>query len=126
MPSAQRFLWLIVLAGCGSRAADDQARQYAAAKLQAEAKGLRGTARTDLTTPETEFFLVTREGGKPLTVIVRRGETPFDDETSGGFDRVARDEDAARRVSKLGAERVALWFSAFHPGICGLPLAEAA
>jgi hypothetical protein len=118
-------LALLLLAGCGARDLDEQARLHAAAMLSAEPSTLRVTPRSDLTTPGTEFFLVTRAGRRPLTVIVRPGEPAFDAETPGGFDRVARDEDAARRISKLGAERIALWFSAFHRGTCGAPAGDA-
>jgi hypothetical protein len=125
MGSLRIALSLAVLAACGSRGLDEEALRHAAAKRKVAPGSLRVTPRSDLTTPGTEFFLVTGAGQKPLTVIVRPGEPAFDAETPGGFDRIARNEDAARRVAKLGAERVALWFSAFDRGTCGAPLGDA-
>jgi hypothetical protein len=109
---------------CSGRTADERALGYAAKKLHADARSLRVTARTEMTTSRTEFFLVTRDGGAPMTVVVPDAGEPFDEHARGAFDRVARSEDTTRRLSQLGAERVALWFAALEPGTCGFPVSD--
>jgi hypothetical protein len=115
-------------AGCSSLGdgADERAARHAAARLGVPASQLRVTAQTDLTSPFHTFNLVVAEDGRSLVVVQPRDGEPFDAEAEGAFERVARDEDAVKNLSRLGAERVALWFAVLGGERCPMPTSNAA
>jgi hypothetical protein len=86
--------------------------------------GLRVTLQSDLTGERHSFHLVTREGGPPLIVVLPTEGEPFDSTTEDAFDRVARGERAVEHLSRIGAERVALWFAVLGGGRCPLPVTD--
>jgi hypothetical protein len=59
-------------------------------------------------------------------VVPRKGGAPFDSLTPDAFERVTRAEDATRRLSQIGPERVALWFAALGGGRCPMPASDEA
>lgn len=114
---------LAAAAGCSSLrdGADERAARHAAGRLGVPAAQLRVTSQTDLTSPLHTFQLVVADDGQSLVVVVPQKGEPFDARTEGAFDRVAREEDAVRNLSRLGAERVALWFAVLGGERCPLP-----
>lgn len=112
-------------AACG-RDGVDRVGQHAALTLGVDHGDLRVSAQSDLTSPRNTIHLVTQDGAPVLFVVEPRGAALFDSRSPGAFDRVARDEDAANRLSILGPERVALWFGALGGGICPAPISSEA
>jgi hypothetical protein len=114
--------------GCSSLrdGTDERAARHAAGRLGVPTAQLRVTSQSDLTSPLHTFQLVVAEDGESLVVVVPRKGEPFDARTEGAFDRVAREESAARNLSRLGAERVALWFAVLGGERCPLPASNQA
>lgn len=111
-------------AACSHASSEDRAARHAAARFGVPAGSLRVTNQSDLTGERHDFLLVTRAGLPPLVVVVPARGEPFDGDSKGAFDRVARGEDAVRRLSRIGAERVALWFAALGGGRCPMPASD--
>jgi len=107
-------------AGCFGAGADDRVARHAAAVLGQSPGDLRITSETELTGEAHEFYLVTAPSGRSLLVVVPKKGEIFDARTPDAFSRVARAENAAARLSQLGAERVASWFAALG-GSCPPP-----
>jgi hypothetical protein len=124
-----RFIALLsalTIAACTDGGTDDRARRHAAARLGADPSALRVTAQSDLNSELHTFHLVTSPAHPPLVVVVPSSGAPFDSETEGAFERVARAEQAAARLGRIGAERVALWFAALGGKVCPLPSSDQA
>ena len=123
----RRFSLLLVgVVACASSSLEERAARHAAAVLGEPVSELRVTLQSDLTADRHSFHLVTRDEGPSLLVVLPTDGAPFDSRSEGAFDRVARAEDAARNLSRIGAERVALWFASLGGGRCPLPLADEA
>src|SRR5688572_25102603 len=105
-----RLLLLSLLWACSNGSSDDRVARHAAGRLGVDASELRVTAQSDLRGERHRFHLVSRDGAPALVVVETEGGELFDARTEGAFDRVARAEDAAERLQRHGAERVALWF----------------
>lgn len=84
------------------------------------------TSQSDLTSPGHTFQLVVADDGQTLMVVVPEKGQPFDARDYNAFDRVAVGENAARNLSRLGAERVAMWFAVLGGERCPLPASTAA
>jgi hypothetical protein len=117
---------LLALATCAGSSDEARIARHAADVLGVPAASLRVMARSDLTGEQHDFYLVTQDGGPSLTVVAPRHGPLFDGRTPDAFTRVARTEDAAARITKLGAERVSLWFAALGGGVCSGPPTEQA
>ncbi len=118
-------LLLVALAACSGSSLEDRAARHAAAVLGEPVSALRVTHQSDLTTDQHSFHLVTHDGGAPLLVVVPGDGAPFDSRTEGAFERVATAEGAVENLSRLGAERVALWFATLGGGRCPMPSTDA-
>jgi hypothetical protein len=111
------------MAACVAESEDARVARYAELRLGVPASALRVTSQSDLTGAKHNFYLVTGAGQR-LIVIAPRSGALFDSRTGGAFSRVAHDEDAARRLGQLGAERIAGWFAALGGGVCPAPPAD--
>jgi hypothetical protein len=116
--------FLVALAACSGSSLEERAARHAAAVLGEPLSALRVTTQSDLTGERHSFHLVTRDDGPSLVVVLPAEGAPFDSTTEDAFDRVARDEGAVEHLSRIGAERVALWFAVLGGGKCPLPVSD--
>jgi hypothetical protein len=120
---------LVATTACGALGEgglDDRAARHAEVRLNIPRSQLRVTSQSDLTSPGHTFQLVVAENGESLMVVIPDKGDAFDAMTPGAFERVARAEEATRNLSRLGAERVALWFAVLGGERCPLPASNAA
>lgn len=120
------LLSVIAIAACGGADSSDRARRFAADKLKTDPGSLRVTSQSDLDSERFSFHLVTSKDHAPLVVVVPHKGDPFDGETEDAFGKVTRAEDAPARLSRIGAERIALWFGALGGKRCPMPASDTA
>jgi hypothetical protein len=117
-------LLLVGVAACSGSSLEERAARHASAVLGEPVSELRVTHQSDLTAEHHSFHLVTRDDGPSLLVVLPEGGPAFDSRTEGAFDRVAKSEGAVENLSRIGAERVALWFATLGGGKCPMPASD--
>jgi hypothetical protein len=116
----------LLLVGCTRADPETRVARFAAQALNVPESSVRVTAQTELQGEEHDFYYAVAAAGPSLVVVVPKGGAPFDSRAAGAFDRVARSEQAAAHLSRLGSERVASWFGALGGGVCPPPPADQA